>query len=133
MTRGNIYSRLEKLEASSVLTARNDPTTARKRLLQWNFSVQALDAMARVRRAPIDDPQWCYSLDCLRDESPMNLAAHVAALTALRHPDEGEARELLGTVVVEREVDARELWEYVDSFAQFASFARSKMRGEGDT
>jgi hypothetical protein len=84
--------------------------------------------MAHVRRAPIDDPQWRYTLDGLRDESPMNLAAYVAALTALRHPDEGEARELLGTVAVEREVDAQELWEYVDSFARFA-----KMRGEGDT
>ena len=46
-----------------------------------------------------------------------------------------KARELLGTgtVAVEQLVDAQELWEYVDSFAQFASFARSKMRGEGDT
>jgi hypothetical protein len=89
--------------------------------------------MAHVRRASIDDPRWRYTLEGLRDESPMNLAAYVAALTALRHPDEGEARELLGTVAVQREVDARELWEYVDSFSQFASFARSKMRGEGDT
>ena len=50
----------------------------------------------------------------------------MAALTALRHPDEGEARELLGAVAVEREVDAQALWECVDSFARFA-----KMRGEG--
>jgi hypothetical protein len=86
----------------------------------------------RVRRAPIDDPRWRYSLDGLRDESPMGLAAYVAALTALRHPDEGEARELLGTVAVEQEVAAQELWEYVDSFARFASFARlAKMRGRG--
>jgi hypothetical protein len=124
--RGNIYSRLEKLEASPVLAARrNDPTTARERLL-WDFTVRALDAMAHVRRAPIDDPRWRYTLDGLRDESPIALAAYVAALTALRHPDEGGARELLGTVAVEREVDAQALWRCVDSFAQFA-----KMRREG--
>jgi hypothetical protein len=130
--RGNIYSRLERLEASPVLTAGHGGETTRERLL-WDFTVGALDAMAHVRRASIDDPRWRYTLEGLRDESPMNLAAYVAALTALRHPDEGEARELLGTVAVQREVDARELWEYVDSFSQFASFARSKMRGEGDT
>jgi hypothetical protein len=130
MARGNIYSRLKKLEASPVLTARNDPTTARKRLL-WNFTGRALDAMAHVRRAPIDDPRWRYTLDGLRDESPMALAAYVAALTALRHPDEDEARELLSTLAVQQEVDAQELWEYVDSFARFVSFARSKMRGRG--
>jgi hypothetical protein len=126
VTRGNIYSRLEKLEASAVLAARrNAPTAARERLL-WDFTVRALDAMAHVRRAPIDDLRWRYTLDGLRDESPFTLAAYVAALTALRHPDEGEARELLGTVAVEREVDAQALWRCVDSFAQFA-----KMRREG--
>jgi|SRR5215212_3662055 len=132
MSRGSIYSRLEKLEASPILSDRNDPATARKRLL-WDFTGRALDAMAHVRRARIDDPRWRYTLDGLRDESPMALAAYVAALTALRHPDEDEARKLLATVALEREVDAQELWEYVDSFAQFASFARSKMRGEEDT
>jgi hypothetical protein len=99
MSRGNISSRLEKLEASPMLTASQGGETTRERL-RWEFSVQALDAMAHVRRARIDDPRWRYSLDGLRDESPMNLAAYVAALTALRHPDEDKARELLGTVTV---------------------------------
>jgi hypothetical protein len=63
---------------------------------------------------------------CLRDKPPFTLAGYVAALSALRHPDEGEARKLLGTVAVEREADAQELWEYVNSFARFA-----KMRGRG--
>jgi hypothetical protein len=119
-----IYSRLEKLEASPVLAAhRNDPAAAREKL-RWDFTVQALDAMAHVRRSRIDDPRWRYTLDGLRDKSPFTLSAYVAALTALRHPDESEARELLGTVAVEQQVDAQALWEYVDSFAQFASFAR---------
>jgi hypothetical protein len=120
-----IYSRLERLEASHVLAARHGGETARERLL-WNFTVRALDTMAHVRRARIDDPRWRYTLGGLRDKSPIALAAYVAALTALRHPDEGEARELLGTVEVEREVDAQALWECVDSFARF-----EKMRGEG--
>jgi hypothetical protein len=89
--RGNIYSRLERLEASPVLTARHGGDTARERLLS-DFTVRALDAMAHVRRASIDDPRWRYTLEGLRDESPFTLAAYVAALTALRHPDEGEAR-----------------------------------------
>jgi hypothetical protein len=128
---GNLRGRLARLEASPILTARNGGDTARKRLL-WDFIGRALDAMAHVRRARIDDPQWRYSLDGLRDESPMALAAYVAALTALRHPDEDNARELLGTVAVEQGADAQELWEYVDSFARFASFARvAKMRGRG--
>ena len=126
MSRGNIYTRLEKLESSSVLAARrNDPTVVREKLL-WDFSVRALNAMAHVRRAPIDDPRWRYSLDGLRDESPIALAAYVAALTALRHPDEDKARELLATVAVEREVDTQALWKCVDSFGRFA-----KMRGRG--
>ncbi len=109
MSRGNIYRRLEKLEASPVLAARrNDPTAARERLLR-DFFVRALDAMAHMTRAPLDDPRWRYSLDDLRDEAPFTLVAYVAALTALRHPDEGEARELLGTVAVEQEVDTQEL------------------------
>jgi len=128
--RGNIYSRLEKLEASAVLPARQGGETMRERLL-WDFNVRALDAMAHVRRAHIDDPRWRYSLDGLRNKPPFTLAAYVAALTALRHPDESVARELLGTVAVEQEVDAQTLWECVDSFARFASFAWSKMRGEG--
>ena len=129
-----VRRRFERLEASPVLAAhRNDPTTARERLL-WDFTVRALDAMAHMRRASIDEPRWHYTLDDLRDKSPFTLAAYVAALTALRHPDEGEARELLGTVAVEQEVDAQALWEYVDSFARFASFARvAKMRGEENT
>jgi hypothetical protein len=131
--RGNIYSRLQRLEASPVLAARRGGDTARERR-RWDYTVRALYAMAYVRRASIDDPRWRYTLDGLRDESPFALAAYVAALTALRHPDEDEARELLGTVAVEGEVGAQELWEYVDSFAQFASFARfAKMRGEGYT
>jgi hypothetical protein len=121
-----VRRRLERLEASPVLAARrNDPTAAREKLL-WDFTARALDAMAHVRRARIDDPRWRYSLDGLRDESPMALAAYVAALSTLRHPDEGKARELLGTVAVEQEVDAQTLWEYVDSFARFA-----KKRGRG--
>jgi hypothetical protein len=89
--RGNIYSRLERLEASPVLTARHGGDTARERLLS-DFIVRALDAMAHVRRASIDDPRWRYTLEGLRDESPFTLAAYVAALTALRHPDEGARR-----------------------------------------
>ena len=127
MARGNIYSRLAKLEASPLLAARHAGETTRERLL-WNFNVRALDAMAHVRRARIDDPRWRYTLDGLRDKAPFALAAYVAALTALRHPDEGEASELLATVAVEQQVEAQALWKCVDSFARFA-----EMRGEGNT
>jgi len=126
-----VRRRLERLEASPLLTTRrNDPTAAREKLL-WDFTVRALDAMAHVRRASIDEPRWRYTLGGLRDEPPFTLAGYVAALSALRHPDEGEARKLLGIVAVEQEVETQTLWECVDSFARFASFARSKMRGEG--
>jgi hypothetical protein len=126
-----VRRRLERLEASPLLTTRrNDPTAAREKLL-WDFTVRALDAMAHVRRASIDEPRWCYTLEGLRDKPPFTLAGYVAAISTLRHPDEGEARKLLGIVAVEQEVEAQTLWEYVDSFARFASFARSKMRGEG--
>jgi hypothetical protein len=126
-----VRRRLERLEASPLLTTRHyDPTAAREKLL-WDFTVRALDAMAHVRRASIDEPRWRYTLESLRDKPPFTLAGYVAALTALRHPDEGEARKLFGIVAVEQEVEGQTLWESVDSFARFAGFARSTMRGEG--
>jgi hypothetical protein len=82
--------------------------------------------MAHVKRESIDDPKWRYILDDLRGESLIKVAAYVAALTDLRHPDEGASRELLSTIQAEREVDATTLWECIDAFATFC-----KMRGEG--
>ena len=70
--------------------------------------------MAHVRRAPIDAERWRYSLEGLRDESPVTVAAHVAALATLRHPDEGGAREILA-----ERAEEGTLPELVGAFARF--------------
>jgi hypothetical protein len=66
----------------------------------------ALDAMAHIKRAPIDQPPWGYDLDKLRDMEPFGVAAYVAALTIMEHEDETEAREILEEALDDRDHEA---------------------------
>jgi hypothetical protein len=116
MPRGNIHGRLEKLEAAT--PQEPDEAEDRKKLLS-EFFRQALDAMAHIRRESIDEERWRYDLEKLRDEPPATVAAYVAALAPLRHPDEDEARDLLADLADERQIDPATLWTPVEAFVRF--------------
>jgi hypothetical protein len=92
---------------------------AREGVLPVAFLARVLDAMAHVRRAPIDAERWRYTLEGLRDEAPASVAASVAALASLRHPDEDGAREILAG-----RGDVGTLGDLVGAFGRF---------GEGTT
>lgn len=118
MARGNVRGRLEKLEGL-VAEQRELRTGGAKGRLLEDFFRRSLDAMAHVRRADVDAERWRYSLEKLGDEAPATVAAYVAALATLRHPDEGGAREILAGL--EDEGDAGTLWSLVDAFGRFAN------------
>jgi len=111
---GNVRGRLGRLE-DLVAEQRELGTGGSRGRLREDFFRRALDAMAHVRRAPIDAERWRYSLEGLRDEPPVTVAAYVAALATLSHPDEGGARELLA-----KRADEGTLWSLVGAFGRFA-------------
>ena len=131
-TRGNIYGRLEKLEARTP-NPQAGAGGERVETLVKKFIRQALDATAHIRRASIDRPQWRYEVERLRDESPFVIAAYVAALAAASHPDEEEAREILAEAQEEREANessSETLWTLIKTFGRFVEGVESG-RGEG--
>ena len=67
-----------------------------------------------------------------RDEAPVTVAAYVAALANLRHPDEDGVRELLAGLA--GAPDAGTLWELVGAFGCFADgTTKPGDGGRGDT
>ncbi len=92
---------LEKLYASSTAEERFAADRGRKELVSKAMA-QTLDAMAHIRRAPIDQEGWRYKVGNLRDLEPFAIAYHVAALAHLEHSDEERAREILEEVEAER-------------------------------
>lgn len=117
MGRARLGRRLEALEAAyaGVSTGEN----VRERLVS-DFARRALEAIAHIRRAPIDDERWRYEVEKLRGESPMTVLAHVAALRALGHEDEGEAREILAQLQRERDLDRGRHEGLLEAFAALA-------------
>ena len=104
---GSIDRRIKELEKQ--LTADEHAPAAGREQLVREFMRLVLNAMARIRRAPIDPEQSRYSVERLRNESPITLAARVAALERLGHEDEGEAREVLAELVGERDLNPASL------------------------
>jgi hypothetical protein len=74
-----------------------------------------LDALAHIKRAPIDRPQWRYEVENLKDEGPFAIACYIAALTHKEHPDEERVREILEEVVAERGLEGDPLWTMIES------------------
>ena len=118
----SIERRIEALEAAYAEPAA-DGTGGRERLVS-DFSRRALDAMAKIRRAPIDPEPWRYGVEKLRGESPMTVLAHVAALSALEHEDEREARGLLESMERERGLDPSRHERLLEVFARIVEGAR---------
>ncbi len=92
---------LEKLYAKSTAEEHTAAERGRKELVSKAMA-QTLDAMAHIRRAPIDRPEWRYEVEKLKDREPFAIAYHVAALAHLEHSDEERAREILEEVEAER-------------------------------
>lgn len=113
---GSIERRIEALEASFAGSASPGGAGARERLVE-DFARRTLDAMAHVRRGPVDAPPWAYDVEGLRAESPVTVAAYVAALAALGHEDEGEAREILEDLESSRGLDPARHGALIDAFA----------------
>jgi hypothetical protein len=115
---GSLEKRLEALEESyrtSEAGQRAATATREREELRRKVWSSTLNAVAWIRRAPVDSPQWGYEVGKLRDESPFAIATHVAALATLEHPDEDEARRILAEVEAERGIEDSPLWEMIES------------------
>ena len=117
----SIERRIEALEAAHAGPAASG---GGREKLAGVFSRRALDAMASIRRAPIDEEPWRYNVEKLRGESPVTVAAHVAALAGLGHEDEEEAREILAGMEAERGLDPRRHERLLEVFARIVEGAR---------
>ena len=93
---------MEKLYESSTAEERSAAERGCKELVSKALS-GALDAMAHIRRAPVDEEEWRYEVEKLKDRGAFAIACHVAALAHLEHPDEVRAREILEAKLVEAE------------------------------
>ena len=114
---GNLDRRIEALErlyANSAAEERTAADESRKELI--NKAIHgALDAMAHIKRAPIDEPPWRYEVEKLREKEPFTIACYVATLAHTEHPDEERAREVLKEVVAQRKIEGAPLWAMIDS------------------
>jgi hypothetical protein len=92
----------------------------------------ALDAMAHIRRAPIDREEWRYEVEKLKDRGPFAIACHVAALAHLEHPDEERAREILEEVEAERGICVDSpLWAMIYSLVDSLNRMREEIEKRG--
>ena len=112
-----IERRIEALEAQFAASSEAAASTGERERLLKKFAYRALDAMARIRRAPIDEEPYRYSVEKLRGESPVTVAAHVAALAHLEHEDEAAARAILEEKARERDLSPARHEKLIDAFA----------------
>jgi len=112
----SIEKRIEALEdcyrtseaGQRATTASREHEELRRRV--WSST---LNAVAWIRRAPVDPPQWRYEVGKLRDKRPFAIATHVAALAILEHSDEDEARRILAEVEAERGIEDSPMWKMI--------------------
>jgi hypothetical protein len=112
---GSIDRRLYALER--LIHPPEETGDAHRRQLVSEFTRRVLDAMASIRRSPIDPEQYRYSVEKLRQESPATVAAYVCALAHLEHEDEAEAREILGGRTGDENMGLATVAKLVDTFA----------------
>jgi hypothetical protein len=105
---------LEELYHSSTAEERTAANRSRKELVSKAMH-GTLDAMAHIKRAPIDHPPWRFEVEGLQDKGAVAIAYYVAALAHMGHPDEERAREILEEAVAEREIEGAPLWAMVGS------------------
>ncbi len=122
---GSIEKRISDLEAAHARTAAPADHSRKERVID-DFIGRTLDAMASIKRAPIDHEDVRYTCARLRGLGPLPVAAYVAALAALGHEDEDEAREILAQRVEERGVSLETMEKLIDGFAAFVEMARQR-------
>jgi hypothetical protein len=122
----SIKRRIEGLEL--LLRPPEETSDAHRRQLVREFLGRALNAMAHVKRSSIDPEQWRYSVEKLRQESPVTVAAYVCVLRDKEHEDEALAREILEQRARDEGVKLAALEELMDAFADLASRARAEYR-----
>ncbi len=118
----SIERRIEALEAA--FGAKDAADTGARVKLVGDFERRALEAMARIKRGDLNPEQYRYSIEKLRGESPVTVVAHVAALAALEHEDEDEAREILADLERERDLDPALNEKLLEMFADIMRLAR---------
>jgi hypothetical protein len=88
---------------------------------------RTLDAMAHIKRAPIDPPQWRFEVEKLRDEALFTIACYVVALTHMEHPDEARAREILEESEAEWEIEDTPLWTLISELERVFDHMREEV------
>ena len=121
---------LEKLYAQSTAEERSAAERGRKELVSKAMH-GTLDAMAHIRRAPIDREPWRYEVEKLKDRGPFAIACHVAALAHLEHPDVQRAREILEEVEAERGIEDSPLWAMIYSLVDSLNRMREECEKRG--
>jgi hypothetical protein len=122
---GSIEKRISDLEAAHARTTASADHSRKERLID-DFIGRTLDAMVSIKRAPADQEHVRYTCARLRGLGPLPIATHVAALAALGHEDEDEAREILARKAEERGVSLDTMEKLIDGFAAFVEMARQR-------
>ena len=120
----SIERRIQDLER--LVRPSEEAVDAHRRQLVREFLRQALDALAHVKRSPIDPEQWRYSVERLRDESPATVAAYLCVLRELGHEDETRARDILEERATDENANLAALEKLMDAYADLASRARAE-------
>jgi hypothetical protein len=122
---------LEKAYAKSTAEEHTAAERGRKELIHKAIH-GALDAMAHIKRAPIERPEWRYEVEKLKDRGPFTIACHVAALAHMEHPDVERAREILEEFEAERGIEDSPLWTMIDSLVDDLNRMREECEKRGD-
>jgi hypothetical protein len=117
---------LEKLYHSSTAEEHYAAEVTREELLRKAWA-GTLNALAHIKRALIDRPQWRYEVENLKDKGPFAIACYIATLTHLEHPDEERAREILEEAVAERGIEGAPLGTMIDSLVAEMNHMREKI------
>ncbi len=125
---GSVDRRLEDLERSFAQSVKTGGGAGYVAALSKRFVVDSLNAMAHIRRAPLDGPIWRYDVEKLRGRGTFSAAVYVAALRVLEHPDEAEAFDIF---VEKRDPrDAVPFEKLIDLVVDIAARSRRRYQGE---
>ncbi len=125
---GSVGRRIEDLERSFAQSVKTGGGAGYAAALSKRFVVDSLNAMAHIRRAPLDGPIWRYDVEKLRGRGTFSAAVYVAALRVLEHPDEAEAFDIF---VEKRDPrDAVPFEKLIDLVVDIAAQSRVRYQGE---
>jgi hypothetical protein len=94
---GSLERRIQQLEElyhTHAAEGRAEAAHTREELTRKAMT-GTLNAIAHIRRGPIDPERWRFDVEELSGESLFAIACYIAALSHMHHPDEERAREIL--------------------------------------